>query len=124
MRFRLAICVVLLGGFALLAIPQPAAHGTQDHHRVVSSSPAQTSSTLSQVAFRSAVSAAACTVMGRPCNPRASTCCRGLSCVFRGGSTRVGYQCWIGRSANASTGTSWELSVNALDRDDLTAVLQ
>ena len=40
-------------------------------------------------------SSAACTPFGRPCNPRASSCCPGLSCVFHGGSTRVGYMCTL-----------------------------
>jgi hypothetical protein len=121
MRSRLAICVISLIGFALLAIPHPAAQGTQGHHRVVPSPSAQLSSALSQAAFRGAVSAAACTVMGGPCNPRASTCCRGLRCVFRGGSTRVGYQCALAGAASPSAISPWELSMNALNRDDVTA---
>jgi hypothetical protein len=35
-----------------------------------------------------------CILPGRPCAPGISSCCFGLACVFRGGSTRVGYQCY------------------------------
>lgn len=121
MHSRLAICVVLIAGCALLAIPvQPALQGDRDQHPIVAFAPGHTSGTLplvSLVSFRDTASAAACTLAGRPCNPQHSTCCSGLKCVFRGGSTRAGYQCvYRAGSANASASSFWEkLSANKLD---------
>ena len=101
---------------------QPAAQGNQEHHPIVSFAPGETSRMLPQVSLGR--TAASCTLAGRPCNPKYSICCRGLRCVFRGGSTRVGYQCFRAGSANASTSSFWErLSVNKLDHDDLAEVL-
>jgi len=37
--------------------------------------------------------APACILPGRPCSPSQNLCCFGRKCVFRGGSTRVGYVC-------------------------------
>lgn len=126
MHPRLATCVVLIVGCALLAIPaQPAAQGNQDHHPIVAFASGQTSRTLPLVSLGGTDSATKCTLAGRPCSPLHSTCCPGLKCVFRGGSTRVGYQCFGAGSANASTSTFWErLSANRLDHDDLTEVLR
>jgi hypothetical protein len=125
MHSRLAICVVLIAGCALLAMPaQPAAQGNQEHHPIVPFAPGETSRMLPQVSLGRTDSAASCTQVGRPCYPQYSRCCAGLSCVFRGGSTRVGYQCFRAGSANASTSSFWEkLSLNKLDHDDLTEVL-
>lgn len=58
-------------------------------------------------------SSGACTTFGRPCNPKASTCCPGSSCVFHGGSTRVGYMCML-RATNE----------NIIDRSELTESLR
>jgi len=103
-----SMCAVLLAGFVLLAVPVQPVVKAQDNESAVafSTEPSNTS-----------YSPAACTTVGRPCNPKASTCCSGLSCVFHGGSTRVGYMCTLRRGATSS---SWELSKNNLDRDELT----
>ena len=120
MHSRLAICVVFIAGCALLAIPvHPAAQGTQDHHSIVAFAPEQTSCTLQLASLKGANSALTCTQQGRPCSPQHSTCCPGLKCVFRGGSTRVGYQCF--RSASASSFRE-KLSEIKLDDNDLTEV--
>lgn len=125
MYSRLATCVVLIAGCILLAIPpHPAAQGNQDFHPAVAFALVQTSCGLPRVSFNGADSAVSCTLQGRPCSPQHSTCCPGLRCVFRGGSTRVGYQC-VSRtgSANASTISFRErLSANRLDDDHLTEV--
>jgi hypothetical protein len=99
-----SICTVLIAGVALLAVPvQPSVHAQGNQSAVAFlTEPSNTS-----------YSAAACTVIGRPCNPKASTCCPGLSCVFSGGSTRVGYACKLRRRATSS---HWELSENNLGR--------
>ena len=125
MHSRLSICVVLVAGCALLAIPaQPAAQGNQEHHPIVAFAPGETSCTLPKVSLGGTDGAASCTYVGRPCNPQHSTCCPGLRCVFRGGSTRVGYQCSGAGSASDSTSSFWEkLSANKLDHDDLTEAL-
>lgn len=125
MHSRLAACVLLIAGCALLAIPaQPAAQGSKDHNPIVAFAPEQTSCALPLVSFNGTDSSASCTPPGRPCSPQHSTCCAGARCVFRGGSTRVGYQCAFGTaSASASTASFREkLSENKLDHDDLTEV--
>ena len=122
MHSRLGTYVVLITGCALLAIPaHPSAQGNQDHHAIVDFAPEQTSRTLSLVSFNGTDSAASCTQLGRPCSPQHSTCCPGSKCVFRGGSTRVGYQCASGAaSPNIPTRSFQEkLSANKLDWDDL-----
>ncbi len=126
MHSRLATCVVLVVGCALLAIPaQPPAMGNQDQLRIVACALGKTNPTLPQVAFGRINSAAKCNGVGLPCDFHGYPCCPGLKCVFRGGSTRVGYQCRPGGSENASTGAFWEeLSANKLDHDDLTEVLR
>ncbi len=122
MHSRLAACVVFIAGCVLLAIPaRPAAQANQAHPAIVAFAPEPTSRTLSLVSFKGSGSAASCTLQGRPCNPQHSPCCPGLKCVFRGGSTRVGYQCTFGTaSANASTSSLQERwSGSKLDQDDL-----
>jgi len=108
----LSMCVVLIAGFALLAVPVPTTVLAQDNH-----SPAALSTKLPDTSDNPP----ACTTMGRPCNPKAPTCCPGLSCVFQGGSTRVGYACKPRRGA---TGASWELTDNNLNRRDVTEFLR
>jgi hypothetical protein len=108
----LSMCAVLIAGFALLAVPVPTTVQAQDNH-----SAAAFTTKLSGTSYNPP----ACTTMGRPCNPKAPTCCPGLSCVFQGGSTRVGYACKLRRGA---TGASWELTDNNLNRRDLTELLQ
>ena len=107
-----SMCAVLIAGFALLAAPVPPVVQAQDNQSAVafSTEPSNTS-----------YSAPACTSVGRQCNPKAPTCCPGLSCVFHGGSTRVGYACTLRRGAASS---SWELSENNLDRDERTEPLR
>ena len=105
-----SIGAVLIAGFALLALPIPPVVQAHENQSTVASSP-----TSSEASY----SAPACTTFGRPCNPKASTCCPGLSCVFQGGSTRVGYACKIRRGATSS----WELSENNLERGELTKLL-
>ena len=116
MHSRLAICVVLVVGCALLAVPaQPPAMGGQ--LRIPAFGLGETNSPLPHVA------AAKCNGVGRPCDFHGYPCCAGLKCVFQGGSTRAGYQCRPEGSANAPTGVFWqELSANKLDHDDLTEV--
>jgi len=114
MYFKLAICIVLAVGCALLAIPAPpTGHGYPDQQ------PTVTGDELSRVSLSKTLIAASCTLPGRPCNPKQSTCCAGSKCVFRGGSTRVGYQCVLrAGSANASTDLLWEkLLATNLDPD-------
>src|SRR5882724_9930635 len=125
MHSRLAICVVLMAGCALLAAPaQPAAQRNQEPYAIVVVAAGETSRALAPVSLRGTDGAASCTLAGRPCKPQYSTCCRGLRCVFRGGGTRIGYQCFRAGSANASTSSFWEkVSANKLDHDDLTEVL-
>jgi hypothetical protein len=118
MYSRLATCVVLFAGCALLAIPaQPARQGKRDIRPIVASAAGNAGDTVPLESFGGTASLAACTIAFRPCNPQASTCCPGLKCVFRGGSTRVGYQCVSGAgSANASANSFLEmLSANKLD---------
>jgi hypothetical protein len=102
----LSMCAVLIAGFALLAVPVQSVVQAQDNQSAVafSTEPSNTS-----------YSSPACTTFGRPCNPNASPCCPGLSCVFHGGSTRVGYMCTLRRGATISP---WELSENSLDRGE------
>ena len=122
MHSRLAVCLVFIAGCGLLAIPaHPAAQANQAHGAIVAFAAEPTSRTLELVSFKGSGSAASCTLQGRPCSPQHSTCCPGLKCVFRGGSTRVGYQCTFGTaSANASTSSFQEkLSGSKLDQDDL-----
>src|SRR5215469_7778774 len=90
--------LVLIAGFVLSAVPVQPVVQAQDNQSDVafSTEPSNISS-----------SSLACTMVGRQCNPNASTCCPGLSCVFHGGSTRVGYACTLRRGATSS---SWELS--------------
>jgi hypothetical protein len=108
----LSMCAVSFAGFALLAVPvQPVGHAQSNQSAVAFSTEASNTSH----------SAAACILPGRPCNPKASTCCAGLRCVFHGGSTRVGYMC-LSRSAAISS--PWELSENNLDRRPLTELLR
>jgi hypothetical protein len=118
MHSRLATCVVLIAGCALLAIPaQPAGQGNRDHHPIVAFASGHTSGALPLVSFRGTAGAATCATFGRPCSPQRVSCCPGLRCVFRGGSTRVGYQCvFSAGSANDSSSSFWEkLSANKLD---------
>jgi hypothetical protein len=118
MHSRFAIRVILIAGCALLEIPaQTAGQGNQDHNPIVAFAYGDTGGTLPSVSFRGAANAASCTLAGRPCDPKHSTCCPGSRCVFRGGSTRVGYQCVPGAgSMNASSSSFWEkLSANKLD---------
>jgi hypothetical protein len=116
MHSRLATCIALVVGFALLGIPaQPPAQGNQNQLRIAAFGPEQTSSRLQQVAFGGFASAASCNYIGYPCGFRGYPCCPGLICKFWGGSTRVGYQCRPA-SGNASTGSFWErLSATKLD---------
>lgn len=102
----LSICTVLISGFALLAVPIQTVVQAQENQSAlaVSTQPSNTS-----------YSAPACTTLGRPCNPTASTCCPGLKCVFHGGSTRVGYMCTLRSGATTS---SSELVENKLDRGE------
>lgn len=83
---RLSMCAVLIAGFALLAVPVRPVVRAQDDRSFVA---------LSKDLSNQPYAAPACTTVGRPCNPKASTCCPGLSCVFHGGSTRVGYACTL-----------------------------
>ncbi len=121
MHSRLAVCVLFIAGCGLLAIPaRPAAQSNQVHRAIVTFAPEPTSRTLALISFNGSGSAASCTLQGRPCSPQHSTCCPGLKCVFRGGSTRVGYQCTFGSAANASTSSFQEkLSGSKLDQDGL-----
>lgn len=98
----LLMCAVLIAGFALLSVPVPQLVQAQDTPAAVLTEPSDAS-----------YGSPACTTLGRPCNPKASTCCPGLSCVFNGGSTRVGYSCKPRRGATSS---SQELTENILDR--------
>jgi len=100
--------LVLIAGFVLLAVPvQPVIQAQGNQSDVAfSTEPSNTPS-----------SSLACTMLGRPCNPNASTCCPGSICVFHGGSTRVGYVCTLRRGATSS---SWVLSDKDLDRGELT----
>ena len=108
----LSMCAVLMSGFALLAVPvQPIVQAHDNQSTVASSTPSSDTS----------YGAPACTIVGRPCNPKASTCCPGLSCVFSGGSTRVGYACKLRRAATSSY---WELSENNLGRGELNELLR
>ena len=118
MYSKLAICIVLAVGCALLAIPVPAAgHGYRDQQPMV------TGGDLSRVSLSKTFNAASCTLPGRPCNPKHSTCCAGSKCVFRGGSTRVGYQCVLqAGSANAPTNSLWEKQLATKLDLDLTEV--
>jgi hypothetical protein len=105
---KLSMCAFLIAGFAFLAAPvRPLVQAHDNQSTVTSSTPLSDTSS----------SAPACTTVGRPCNPKAATCCPGLSCVFQGGSTRVGYACKLRRGATSS---SWELSDNKLERGELT----
>jgi hypothetical protein len=108
----LSMCAVLIAPFAVLAVPVQPKVQAQDNQSSValSTEPSNTSS-----------SPDACTVVGRPCNPKAPTCCPGVSCVFQGGSTRVGYACKLRRGAVSS---SWELSKNILDDGELPELLR
>lgn len=106
-----SMSAVLIAGVALLAAPVPQLVRAQDHQ-----STAASSTKPSAISY----SPPACTMIGRPCNPKAPTCCPGLSCVFQGGSTRVGYACKLLRGA---TGSFQELSENKLDRDELTELI-
>ena len=125
MRSRLAIWCSLHRRLCLVGDPRSTCRAGQSSSPRYRGVRARTKSgTLSLVSFGGAGGAASCTLQGRPCNPQYSPCCRGLRCVFRGGSTRVGYQCFRAASANASTSSFWEkLSANKLDHDDLTEVL-
>ena len=97
-----SMCSVLIAGSALLAVPiQPVLHAQGNQSTIAP--PTQTSDTP--------YISAACTVTGRPCSPKASTCCPGLSCVFHGVSTRVGYMC----TSKAAASPSRQLSENNLD---------
>lgn len=117
MHSRLAACVVLIAGCALLAIPaQPAGQSNQDYNPTVAFTSGQTGGTLASVSFPGNASTASCTLQGRPCNPKQSTCCPGSKCVFRGGSTRVGYQCAGGARLADPSSSFWDkLSANKLD---------
>jgi hypothetical protein len=106
----LSMCAVLIAGCALLVVPVQPVVQAQDNQSAVA---------FSTESSNTSYSAPACTTFGRPCNPKASTCCPGLSCVFQGGSTRVGYACKIRRGATSS----WELSENNLERGELTKLL-
>lgn len=125
MRTRLAICIVLIVGCALLAIPtEPARQASHDHLSSVAFAQPQTSSALLLVAARGIGSAAKCNSKGYPCDLHGYSCCPGLVCVFRGGSTRSGYQCWP-KSERASTGSSQkELNASKLERDALAEFLR
>lgn len=109
----LSMCAVLIAGFALLAVPVQTVVRAQDN---------PSAAALSTKPSSTSYSAPACTTAGRPCNPKASTCCPGLKCVFHGGSTRVGYACTFGKSAAANS--SWELSDKKLDRVEVTELLR
>jgi hypothetical protein len=125
MHSRSTACVVLIAACTLLAIPaQRAAQPDPAQQSIVAFAAEETSRTLPLVSFKATVTPASCTLPGRPCNPQHPTCCSGSRCVFRGGSTRVGYQCVLRTgSANVSTSPSREtLSVNELDRDALIEV--
>jgi len=120
MHSRLVACITLVVGCTLLAIPaQPTAQGKQDQLRIAAFGPGQTSSTLQQVAFSGFAGAAnQCNYIGYPCHLGGYSCCPGLICVFRGGSTRAGYQCRP-KTGNAAE----ELSATKLDHE-LTHVLR
>jgi hypothetical protein len=119
MHFRILTCVLLIITCAGLAYPsQLAAQDNRDRTPLGGVATQPINSTLLP-SNRGTSSAAACTVQGRPCNPLHPTCCGSLKCVFRGGSTRVGYQCWSGtRSTPVSVPAFWEkLSETKLDPD-------
>jgi hypothetical protein len=107
-----SMCSVLIAGFALLAVPvQPGVHAQDNQYAV------ESSNELSGTSYN----APACTLYGRPCSPGINLCCPGLSCVFHGGSTRVGYVCMPRKGAARS---SWELIENNLDLKELDEFLQ
>lgn len=107
-----SMCAVLIAGLASLAVPvSPAVHA-QDNQSAV---------TFSAEPSNTSYSATACTLAGRPCNPKASTCCPGLKCVFHGGSTRAGYACTL---RTALTNSSGELTENKLDRGEPAQVVR
>lgn len=120
MHSRLATCIILVVGCAWLAIPaQPTAQSNQNQLRMAAFGPGQTSSRPQQVAFGGFAGAAnQCNHIGYPCHLGGYSCCPGLICVFRGGSTRVGYQCRP-RTGNAAD----ELGATKLDHE-LTHVLR
>jgi hypothetical protein len=123
---RLAACVLLVVGCALLATPaQPPVQGNPDQLHSMAFAPGQTNSTLARVAFGRIDSAARCNPKGYPCGFLGRPCCAGLVCKLVGGSTRGGYQCRPRGSENAATGSiREELSANKLDHAELTDVLR
>jgi probable HAF family extracellular repeat protein len=68
-----------------------------------------------QIASLSGTDVPKCTVQGHPCG--LVPCCPGLVCMFRGGSTRAGYACYLKGSVNTSrTGSFWDgMNTNKLD---------
>lgn len=103
-----SLCIVVIAGFALLAVPG---------RPVPLESSSRSLSPVSAESLRTSLGPAACTTYGRPCSPKASTCCLGLKCVFQGGSTRVGYACRTG--VRSAPSPSWELSENTSGRREL-----
>lgn len=116
MHFRLAKCFVLLASFAFLTLAaQSAAPANQNQQPRAALASGQTDAALPQSGLGDA-NAASCTLPGRPCNPKASTCCGGYHCVFSGGSTRVGYACKPAARVSANSSNPWEESnLNRLD---------
>jgi hypothetical protein len=68
-----------------------------------------------QVVSLSGTGVTKCTVQGHPCGP--IPCCPGLVCMYRGGSTRAGYACYLKGSVNTTRTVSlWEgMNANKLD---------
>ncbi len=68
-----------------------------------------------QIVSLSGTNVTQCTVQGHPCGP--IRCCPGLVCMFRGGSTRAGYACYLKGSVIISrTASLWEgMDTNKLD---------
>ena len=98
-----SMCAVVIVAFALLAVPVQSVVQAQDNQFAVSTAPSNTF-----------YNPPACTLYGRQCNPNVPTCCPGSSCVFHGGSTRVGYACMPRK--NTAMNLSLELSDNKLER--------
>lgn len=107
--------VVLFTTLAIPVLPATQDNQNRDHHSIgVTFAPGQAGS-LKVASYDGAVGTAACAVGGRPCGGTVR-CCPGLVCRFRGGSTRVGYQCVLKSSTSASSNAFWEqLNPSKLD---------
>jgi hypothetical protein len=121
---RIAICFVLLAACGLLSISaQPAVPASQVDLPLAPFASARTSFIVAHAALGVGI-ATKCSTIGRPCSPGASTCCPGSKCVFRGGSTRVGYACVATARSTDRPESAWELSATDFSRNELKDVLR